>query len=522
MSTPPTFDSKRLVYYVFIAAMAVLFALQWGPGSRGCNKAGKAEPQEVAATVNGKDIPLKDYARAYGNQLARFRQQGVTADLARQFGVPRQVLDQLITFELVSQAADARGIVPSDEEVLTTLKKNTEFQRDGEFDPERYREVLRDYYRTTDVAYEGEVRREMAARKMLAMVDAAAVVSDEEVRAKYNKEGNRAKVSFVRFSPTMFVSKVTPAKPGEVDAWAKAHEQDIQQYYMANQLSYHEPEKVRLHQILIRVTKEDLADKQKAARDRLLDFKKQIEGGKDIAELAKQFSDDTETKDKGGDTGLVDRMTMAPSLANAVFALQPGQLTDVVETPIGYFLAKVDEKKAPETKTVDQVRPEIAAQLWTKEKAKAIAKADAEKCLADAKAGKTLKDLYPPSENPMGDSFRFAQQTKPEASLTGEFNSTVPSIPQLGTAPVAQTAIFAASGPQLLDQVFEVGDGYAVIKVEERKTASDADYEASKASLRSEAEKAKALELHEAFLKALRQTAVIVTNERAVDQVAGG
>ena len=62
MSTPPTFDSKRLIYYVFIAAMAVLFALQWGPGSRGCNKAGKAEPQEVAATVNGKDIPLKDYA----------------------------------------------------------------------------------------------------------------------------------------------------------------------------------------------------------------------------------------------------------------------------------------------------------------------------------------------------------------------------------------------------------------------------------------------------------------------------
>ncbi len=520
MSKP--FDSKRLIYYVFIAGMAVLFALQWGPGSRGCKEAGKSQPQEVAATVNGKDILLKDYARAYAGQLQRFRQQGVTPDLARQFGVPRQMLDQLITFELVKQAAENRGIVPSDEEVLENLKKNPDFQRDGQFDPERYQDVLRDYYRKTAVEYENDVREELSARKMLSLVDATAVVSDDEVKARYFKDGNKAKVTFVRFSPTMFASKVPAAKPGEVDAWAKGHEQDIQQYYVANQLSYHEPEKVKLHQILIRVTKEDPADKQQAAKDRLEDFKKQIAAGKDIAELAKQFSDDTETKDKGGDTGLIDRMTMAPSLANAVFALQPGQLTDVVETPIGYYLARLDEKKAPETKTVDQVRPEIAAQLFVKEKAKALAKVEAEKALADAKAGKTLKELYPPSEDAMGDSFRFTQATKPEATSTSEFSSTAMSIPQLGTAPQAQAAIFGATGPKLLDQAFEVSDGYAVIAVDERKMPTDADFEANKATLRAEAEKAKAMELHEAFLKALRQTAVIVTNERAIDQVAGG
>jgi parvulin-like peptidyl-prolyl isomerase len=202
--------------------------------------------------------------------------------------------------------------------------------------------------------------------------------------------------------------------------------------------------------------------------------------------------------------------------------LKAGDLTEVIETPIGFYLAKIDEKKAPETKTVDQVRSEIAAQLWTKEKAKAIAKTEADKALSNAKAGKPIKDLYPVDAEAGPEQFRFTQQTKPEFVATGEFNSTMMSIPQLGTAPVAQKAIFAVNGPQLLDQVFDVGDGYAVIAVDDRKSPSDPDFDVNKAGLRAEAEKAKAIELHEAFLKSLRQSAVIVTNERAVDEVGGG
>lgn len=515
------FDSKRIIYYLFIAAMAVLFALQWGPGSRGCNKAGKAEPQEIAATVNGKDIPLTRYARAYANQLNRMRAQGVTKDLARQFGLPRQMLDSLVTYELVTQAAESRGIMASDDELQEELKKNPEFQKDGAFDFERYQEVL-SYERKSAVDYETDLRKDLSYRKMLALVDATASVSDEEVKSKYFKEGNRARITFVRFNPTLFVSKVEKAKPGEVDGWAKDHDKDIQAFYTANQLSYHEPEKIKMHQIFFKSDTNDSADKRAAVKARLEDVRKQVQGGKDIAELAKQLSDDPETKDKGGDTGFVDRIALAPSLASAVFAAKPGDLTEVVETPIGYYLAKIDEKKAPETKTLDQVKGEIAAQLWTKEKAKAIAKTEADKALSNAKAGKSLKELYPPEESAMPQEFRFSAQTKPEATSTGEFNSTMLSIPQLGTSPAASKAIFAAPGAQLLDQVFDAGDGYAVIAVDERKEPSDADFETSKANLRAEAEKAKAIELHEAFMKALRQTAVIVTNERAIDEVAGG
>src|SRR4051812_7507516 len=104
-------DSKRLFSYVFIFVLAVLFAVQWGPGSKGCTAGKNAQgTTDFAATVNDKEIPVKEFSQAYSNELANFRSQGMTAALARQFGLPRQVIDRLVNFELLAQAAEARGI----------------------------------------------------------------------------------------------------------------------------------------------------------------------------------------------------------------------------------------------------------------------------------------------------------------------------------------------------------------------------------------------------------------------------
>src|SRR3712207_4785917 len=94
----------RVLSYLFIFGIAVLFALQWGPGSRGCEtKLGK-ETSEVAASVNGRDIPIRDFARAYSNRLNQMRMMGspIPESMARQFGLPAQVLDQLVVLELLA------------------------------------------------------------------------------------------------------------------------------------------------------------------------------------------------------------------------------------------------------------------------------------------------------------------------------------------------------------------------------------------------------------------------------------
>ena len=516
-------DSKRLFSYVFIFVLAVLFALQWGPGSKGCTagKNAKGAP-DVAATVNGKEIPVKEFSQAYSNELANFRAQGMTADLARQFGLPRQVIDRLVNFELLAQAAEARGISASDAEVLEQLKKNPNFQKDGKFNHEQYIQVLHDYFRQSDVTFEADLRRRMAASKMLDLVESGAVVSEDEVKARYQKDGNKAKATFVRFNAAMFAGKVTPAKEPELTAWTKAHEKEISDYYAANQLSYHQPERVRARQILIRATKEDTDEKRTEARQKIEGLKKELKAGKDFGELARQFSEDVETKEKGGDLGLVERISLPPTLATAVFNLKPGEVTEPIETPLGWHLAKVEEKKPPETRTLEMVKPEIASQLLTREKAKTLAKVEADKALVAMKSGKALSELFPPSADEGKSAFRFNAETKPEAVETGEFNTTTTSIPQLGTAPDVLKAISDATAPGALPQVYEVGEGYTVITLDARSRPSDTDFETQKQQMKVEAIKGKQFELREAFVKSLKQTGSVVVNDRVIDQLSQG
>ena len=71
----------------------------------------------------------------------------------------------------------------------------------------------------------------------------------------------------------------------------------------------------------------------------------ELKTGKDFAELAKKYSDDTGTKDKGGDLGFFERRMMVPEFDEAAFNLDVGQLSDVVQTNFGYHIIKLTEKQ---------------------------------------------------------------------------------------------------------------------------------------------------------------------------------
>ena len=141
------------------------------------------------------------------------------------------------------------------------------------------------------------------------------------------------------------------ATGAETDAYLKAHLE----------------EQVHARHILIAAGKPDSPDapnpataqSEKAqARAQSEQVLKRARAGEDFAALAKQFSSDPGSKDKGGDLGWFAAGQMVPEFDRAAFALQPGQISDIVESQFGFHIIKVDERRMGE-KDRNQARETI-------------------------------------------------------------------------------------------------------------------------------------------------------------------
>lgn len=517
------FDARRFFSYLFIFAIALVFILQFGPGSRGCNAPLAPTVKDAAARVNGQEISLTEFRRAYALRLDALRQRGggdLPEALARQFGIPGRVLDELITAELLQQAAEKHGITVSDTDLLDMIRKDPSFQKDGQFDPETYTQVLQTYLRKTPPDYESGLRRRLAAGRLLALVSDTAEVSDDEVRARFQREGDTVGLSVVRFDPAAYASKIKAPTPAEVSAWEKAHGKEIAAYYEANRKTYSKGEQVRVRHILVRMGRNPTEAEKSAAFEKATALRKEIQGGKDFAQVAKESSDDPGSKAQGGELGWSERSTFVPAFAQAAFNLKVGELSEPVLTPFGWHLIQVEEKKPAEEKPLSAVSGEIAQVLLRKQRASALAEADARKAAAALAKGTSLATQFPDKKD--ADAQAVEPGERPRAVDTGSFPRTSTSIPRIGPAPELHAAAFAANGPGALPGVYRAGDAYVVAQVTERQRADEATFQAKKTELREEALRQRQAELQESYVASLKKSAAIVKNEELLAPAAEG
>jgi foldase protein PrsA len=139
----------------------------------------------------------------------------------------------------------------------------------------------------------------------------------------------------------------------EVKAGMKDLDQQAKDYYDKNKESFKIDEVTASH-ILVK-------DEAQAK-----DILAKLKAGGNFAELAKQYSIDPGSKDKGGSLGTFGRGEMVTEFENAAFALKPGELSDVVKSKFGYHIIKVTDKKQG-TKTFDESKESIISTLVNQE-----------------------------------------------------------------------------------------------------------------------------------------------------------
>lgn len=125
-----------------------------------------------------------------------------------------------------------------------------------------------------------------------------------------------------------------------------ATDEEIKDYFERNKNKFITPDQRRARHILV--------EKEEEAKR----IKVEIENGLDFSKAAEQYST-CPSKDRGGDLGAFEKGKMVPEFADVAFALEVGELSDLVKTNFGYHLIMVDEKIPSGEKSYEEVASQL-------------------------------------------------------------------------------------------------------------------------------------------------------------------
>lgn len=151
-------------------------------------------------------------------------------------------------------------------------------------------------------------------------------------------------------------------------------ESEIAAYYQQHKSKWQQPETIRARHILLRVANEASAAEVQAVEAKALRLWQRLDAGEDFVLLAKQYSEDTGTKDKGGELGFFSRRGKVAAMAETAFALQDGEISKPVRTSVGYHILQTLERRPSGIKELKDVRGDIRARILREKRQEAARK----------------------------------------------------------------------------------------------------------------------------------------------------
>ena len=247
---------------------------------------------------------------------------------------------------------------------------------------------------------EGLVRRELLyqeSKKSVKVTDAEIDAEMKKLKDQYPSESDfRAALGTTNVSLASLKAQVERAVSIQkmIDQFASkatVDDKEIWAYYDKNRASFRQPEQVKASQILIKTDPAWDEAKKSAARKKIDDIKSKVKQGQDFESLARTYSEDPSGA-KGGDLGYIRTGQVLKPIEDALFALKPGETSEVVETSLGFHLVKVVDRKPETTIPFEKVKDQLRTAL-KQEKGREEADAYVAKVRQNAKV-----DIFLPPE----------------------------------------------------------------------------------------------------------------------------
>jgi len=270
----------------------------------------------IAAVVNDEVITSRELNREYSVVLKEEEQRGVVSpDAAAK--LKRDVLNSMIDRQLVRQKITELKITISEEEINQSIE---EIKRQNKMTQEALVAALLAQKITYD-QYKAQMKEQLERLRLMG----------QEVKAKI---------------------QVT--------------EREIQEYYDTNLALYSEDATFRARHIFFKVNKKASNEEIKKIMSRAVEVAHEATSSSDFAAMAKKYSDDPGAAKDGGDLGTFKKGEMIPEIESAVIAMKPGEISDIVITPAGFHIIKLEEKSEGKPKPLQTVKASINEAVYMK------------------------------------------------------------------------------------------------------------------------------------------------------------
>jgi len=486
------------VVVLLLGGSMLLYLVPQTPGT------GEASSTDILAKVGDETVSTAEVRQ----QLAEISQRNqIPKQLESLYA--RQILNQLIFQKEMEYEAKRLGIRVSDQERAARIRQflPTAYNGDTFVGMDRYAAEVQSRFQLSVPVFEELIRQGLLQDKFRKLVTDGISVGPSELQDEFKYKNEKVKLDYAFIKPEDLEAKITPDEAEIKAAYEKnrsryqvpekrvvryglvdlsqlrqnaqisddelkaQYQQNIQQYQVSNRVHAE-------HILLMTVGKTDAEVEE--IRQKAEDVLKQAKKVGNFEELAKKYSEDPGSKDKGGDLGWITQGQTVPEFEKTAFSLDKGKISDLVKTQYGFHIIKVLDKETAHTKPFDEVKDSIKVPLLLA-KADKLASDEADQLSATIRRSNkvSLDDLAKQFHLSLG-------ETRPVTAID--------PILELGNSKDAKEAIFRLHQNELSLPI-RTDRGYLVLSVKQIQPAHPGSLEEVRDKIVTELKQQKSTEL---------------------------